>query len=544
MDAVIMDLRALELHGKSFWNHRKLLKALDLAARYGLNSLVLHESDFTTEFLYPKPLFDPEATWSGAPSRRGENALQNNQAYMRYILKEAERRGIGVWVETIELTYPDEAVERFPEVLEAGKVCPSHPFWPDFLEMKYRDLAASFPGLKGAIVSAGSPEGRAALSQNKCACLRCRSTKLSDWYESLIRPMRRALVEAGMVLAVREFSYTPTHQEAILQALGSLPADIVLCVKTTPHDFYPTFPHNPRISADAGRELWVEYDTMGQFYGWGAFPCVMAADIAQRFGHFRLHGVNGAILRVEWERVNDWWSLDTPNRMNLFIAAKACNGVIVNETAALENWIEEEGIEVDDEAKSLAASYLADTWHIIRRALYINDFVFNDSSRYPMTQERGWWSMKDKHSLASWDPSRKEDLDLDEEKLDAYLVEKDDALALLRDWIERASALGDRALPFPFFSNMHLFEEYVEGWRIAGRLCLLSKALSNPRLFKRWEDLSRDFQSAKEEAALFSKRLSSQASQGGQRHQYAMLADPARISHLGGQLLGPPKAGT
>ena len=441
----MMEMRALELHGKSFWDHRKLLKALDIATRYGLNSLVLHESDFTTEFLYPRPLFDPEATWTGAPARRGENALHNNQTYMRYIIKEAKRLGIGVWVETIELTFPDEVLERFPDLLEDGKACPTHPYWPEFLEMKYRDLAVSFPGLKGAIVSPGSPEGRAALSQKKCSCPRCKSAKLSDWYEGLIRSIHRALSGAGMVLAVREFSYTPVHQEAILRAMERLPGDIVLCVKTTPHDFYPTFPDNPRISSDSGRELWIEYDTMGQFYGWGAFPCLMAADIAQRFRHFRACGVKGAVLRVEWERVNDWWSLDTPNRMNLFIAAKACLGVSVDAPQALANWMEEEGIVAVEEAKALAASFLADTWPIIKGALYINDFVLNDSSRYPMTQERGWWSMKDKHSLASWDASRREDLELDEGKLTAYLAEKDEALARLKGWKDKAAALDRKS---------------------------------------------------------------------------------------------------
>jgi hypothetical protein len=533
----MMEFRALELHGKSFWDHRKLILALDTAARYGLNALVLHESDFTTEFLYPKPLFDPEATWSGAPARRGENALQNNQAYMRYVLREAGKRGIEVWVETIELTFPDELVERFPELLENGKVCPSHPYWPEFLEMKYRDLGAAFPGLKGAIVSAGSPEGRAAFSQKKCACARCKGTKLSEWYENLIRSMHTALSSQGMALAVREFSYTPEHQNAIAQALERLPSDIILCVKTTPHDFYPTFPDNPQISAQRGRDLWIEYDTMGQFYGWGAFPCIMAADIARRFDHFRAHGVKGAVLRVEWERVNDWWSLDTPNRMNLYIAAKASRDVKVDEAAALANWLEEEGVGANGNAASgdavlVAAAFLADTWAIIKGALYINDFVFNDSSRFPMTRERAWWSMKEKHSLASWDSTRRHDLDLDEEKLSRYLAEKDEALILLRRWMKRAEALGDKASAIPFFSDLPRFAEYVDGWRIAGRLCLLSKVLENPNLVERREGISSELVAAKQEAASFSDRMSRKEAQGGQRHQFAMLADPRRISRL------------
>ena len=63
----MISFRGIELHGKSIWNHRSIEQALRTASRYGLNALVLHESDFTTEFLYPRPLFDPDATWEGAP---------------------------------------------------------------------------------------------------------------------------------------------------------------------------------------------------------------------------------------------------------------------------------------------------------------------------------------------------------------------------------------------------------------------------------------------------------------------------------------------
>ncbi|MCE1197262.1 hypothetical protein LWX53_12305, partial [bacterium] len=365
MDAEMIPFRGLELHGKAFWSHRSIGQALETVLRYGLNALILHESDFTTEFLYPRPLFDPDATWEGAPVRRGENALQNNQAYMRDILKKARRAGVEVWIENVELTFPDELLERKPELLVDGKVCPTHPYWVEFLREKYLDLAKTYPGIRGLIVSAGSPEGRAALSQKKCGCPRCSATSLASWYEDLLSAIHGALASQEMGMAVREFSYTANHQEAIAEAMARLPDDLISCVKVTPHDFYPTFPDNPLIAKESRNARWIEYDTMGQFYGWGAFPCLMGADIERRLVHAGRHGVEGVVLRVEWERVNDWWSLDTPNRMNLHAAAAAARGSPMAAAALFSDWLDEESIDIASETTALVPAFLEDTWNIM-----------------------------------------------------------------------------------------------------------------------------------------------------------------------------------
>jgi hypothetical protein len=96
----------------------------------------------------------------------------------------------------------------------------------------------------------------------------------------------------------------------LIRAVEQAPADIVSCVKATPHDFYPTFPHNPAIGRTNHR-LWVEYDTMGQFYGWGVFPCLVLDDIRARLEYAAANNAEGISFRVEWERINDYWSLGT-----------------------------------------------------------------------------------------------------------------------------------------------------------------------------------------------------------------------------------------
>src|SRR3546814_6012096 len=107
----------------------------------------------------------------------------------------------------------------------------------------YRD----FPKLSGLIVSAGSPEGRASRAQNKCNCERCQATSVEDWYHELIMAIYRASQKHGKPLAVRDFAYKPVDHEPLIAAMRRAPKDVIFCIKATPHDFYPTFPHNTAI---------------------------------------------------------------------------------------------------------------------------------------------------------------------------------------------------------------------------------------------------------------------------------------------------------
>ena len=493
-----MNFRGLELHGKSFWSHRKIERCLDVCRDYALNALVIHDSDFMTDFIFPSSIFNPSKPWSGAPSRRGENALHNNMVYFRDILKRAARKGIDVWIEIKEITFPDEIIEKHPDVLKDGVICPTDPLWLDLIKAKYTDLAELYPGIKGVIVSAGSPEGKTALSQKKCKCSRCASADLSDWYVSILDAMYRILSPNKISLAVREFSYNVNHQKAITEAMNRMPGDVIYCIKVTPHDFYPTFPDNSLIADVNDRPKWIEYDTMGQYYGWGVIPCLMYDDITARFRYADAHRVDGALLRVEWERVNDYYSVDSPNRMNLHIAAACAAGEKIPLDSFIRTWLAEERIIYTEDDFAVLKEYITQTWDIIKKALYINDFVLNDSSMVPQSIERAWWSMADKHSLAEWFPARQPDLEMDEPKADAYLKEKESALEKIVQWKKRINSF-DRSTELILFlkKTINETERYILINYYYARVCILAglvdkagEAVSKEKagLFKRCTD--------------------------------------------------------
>jgi len=527
----MMNFRGLEFHGKSFWSYKKVEYALDIIRDYGLNALVIHDTDFMTNFIYPSEFLNPYAPWAGAPVRRGENALQNNIYYFRDLLKRAARKNVDVWIEIKELTFPDEIVEKFPELIENGVFCPTNPFWAKLLQAKYKDLVEWYPGVKGVVLSAGSPEGKAALSQKKCKCRRCASTKLSDWYVSMLNPIYEALKTKGVKLSVREFSYTVDHQIAITEAMKQMPKDVIFCIKVTPHDFYPTFPDNTLLAEINDRPKWIEYDTMGQYYGWGVIPCPMFKDVNDRVSYALKNNVEGAVFRVEWERVNDWDALESPNRMNMYLAANACLGKPASINDTIRKWLSEEQVIYNEEDFALLKNYFEDIWDIIKHALYINDTVFADSSMVLMSIERAWWSMADKHSLAEWFPERKVDLELDEKKVTLYIKEKEDALNKINAWKEKIDLLNHFTWITDFLKKTILLtERYIRLHYHYGKLLILASFIE--QINEKGQTAPREkiagFEAAINEMEDFTKLIDNWLAASDYRHQVYLLFNPER----------------
>src|SRR5690606_33160152 len=183
--------------------------------------------------------------------------------YINKVVREAKARGIAFYFETKEVSFVDELLEIVPGLRGAdGGVDPENPFWWRLLDIKMKELVEAIPDFAGIIVSPGTRESKVSIAVDPE-----RKIDATAWYAKLLGAMHAPLAASGKTLAVRDFSYTAAQQNHMIEAAGRVSPDMVISLKNTPHDYYPTFPDNPRIGHTNGLRQWVEYDTWGQFFG-------------------------------------------------------------------------------------------------------------------------------------------------------------------------------------------------------------------------------------------------------------------------------------
>lgn len=528
------NVRGLELHGRTIWRRDRILEALDFIERHDMTHLVLHETDLMQMVTYPRSYFDPHALWTSAPTRRGENAIENNRIYLDHVLQLAHNRNIGVFIEVKEIGFPDELITAHPELVKQGVICPSEPFWYEFIERKTDEFFEDFPLTAGMITSPGSTEGKTSRAQNKCTCELCARTSVEDWYCKIIAALHRATKRHGKRLVVRDFAYKPEDHEPLIKAVEKSPPEVVFCLKVTPHDFYVTFPDNPGIGR-LDREQWIEYDAMGQFYGWGIFPCFVLDDIRSRLDYAGKHGVTGGIFRTEWERINDYWVLESLNETNLIAAAELAKGRSVDPESVARQWLEKKGSAI--EAAAWLGGVLARTWPIVKGAVYANDFVFADNSMFPRSVRRAWWSMETLNALHTWAPDREADLTMDRSKVQALIAEKQKALDLARQLAGDVKA-GHTALDPDLHTELiELFDRfvlYVEGFLYCGAVCFYSRWVDQERRNDTGPDAGelQDFKDWLARLEAFGQRIRPIATEARYRHQVVMLMDYRRIADV------------
>lgn len=480
-----IQFRALELHGNKMWQFSEIKKALEFMVQYHMTDLVLHQNDIIQKIVFPRSWFDENILWQDSPVRRGINEIYNNRIYFSTLLKMAQKRNISVWLEVKELECPDEVIEMYPGLIKNGILCPSEPVWLDFIMDKTRELVEDFPEIKGIIVSPGSPEGRTSMAQNKCMCPICQKTNLEDWYYNLIMSMFYPLHEAGRSLMVREFAYKPIHRDSLVAAIERTPAEVGICIKNTPHDFFPTFPHNSAIKDFNDRELWVEYDVYGQFYGWGLVPCVVLEDLRERIEFGIENNVSGYIFRTQWERVNDLSCFDTFNLINLIGAAKFTYDKETSEQDICLSWLKEKNYLTNEELTpselTSITNWLLKTWQVIRKTLFIRDHVLAYSSMFPKSVDNAWWIIKTKYSLIRWLPEKEEDLKMNKENINAIWKEKDEALDTLtelEDQLKNQEIVPLEKLRKELLDIMPFYRRYVTGFHLIAKAIVLGKIIS------------------------------------------------------------------
>jgi len=446
-------VRALEFHSMYILEYSTLVKALDFMQNTGLNTLILHRNDFIDLMVYPAKYFGgTKERYDNIYERFSDiymnvatftqyrkNSTYQRRALFKRVLFEAKRRGIDVYIENKELLFPEIMLEFHPELVKGGKVCASDPLWLEFLHYKYTEFFDEFPEIKGIITSVSTKESRASIVSNRCECERCKSISREEWFKNVLEAMYKPISKAGADFVVRDFVYHASTHNELASVLEKLPEDVIIALKNTPHDYYPTFPDNARIGNVGNHRQWIEFDVWGQFYGFGAAPCILIDDLRYRMDYAFQRGAEGVMLRVDWEHLDSHTCFNNLNLINLIAGARISSELDYDRESIYREYLEymeffDENATPDEKEQGIAwfGGLMDKTWDIVRKTAFVDGHVMNNCSCFPISYKTAIWTAVDHNSLRDWDPSRRDIFSPTEGNYRAVFAEKDEAGAQFR----------------------------------------------------------------------------------------------------------------
>jgi hypothetical protein len=500
------ELRGLEIHNNRMWRWSAIRHALELMQRFELNALVLHQNDLVDELVLPSAFFDDDVSWQRWPVRLAR--VSAHQSYLRRLVESARAAGIGVFLEVKELWYPDAILERFPELRTAeGNVCPTDPFWMEFLAIKLDELLETIPGIAGLIVSPATRESRVSIAANPCACDRCRRTDAATWYRTLIHTMYAPMAERGKILAIRDFAYSVEQQDMVLQAAAAVSPEIVAALKNVPHDFWPTFPDNPRIGQLSGQRQWIEYDVWGQYCGLGVFPVSLVQDLRRRLRSCREKGATGIWFRTDWEVLDEASVFNSPNLLNLVAGAVFSRDPEADPEAAYAAWMAcglrspliPESVEQAPvipsapDAEARLRAFMEASWSVIEKTLFVRGHVFQYSSRYHHSLAEIDNIMFSQQGREKWDPGSTA-LVAPGPQTDRAIIDEKETACREVDSLEGILQPRTLGVPASFADDLlellDLYRMYVRGFAHVARAWVAARAAA-PTARHELEELTR-----------------------------------------------------
>ncbi|WP_140398003.1 hypothetical protein [Lachnoclostridium sp. An169] len=487
--------RAMEVHDfTQIWNLDEIRRRLDFMVRNGMNALVFHEPGIEDKIVFPAKFLggsgNPDSYYDAFLEvdhailyhALRENLNLNRRDYINHVIREAREAGVDVYFENKELWFSDFVLKYRKELMQQdGTICPSDPFWyEEFLPYKYKELFLALPDLAGIICSIGTGEARLAISNTfACGCDRCKNLDPVEWYKNMILGMYKPFKEAGKKLIIRDFIYTKAEQERFQKAFIDMPEDIVLSLKNTPHDFYPTFPDNPLMGQVGSHPQITEYDVNGQFFGWGAQPSAMLSDIRRRLRYGKEHNVTGFLARTDWEGVQDWTCFDNLNMVNLYAIAACAEDENISDEAIYLKWLEGEHMLRENltpgELKSCIGrmkEWLDETWPIVEKTNFVNGCLFSNDSCIHLTPDQFTFIGGTHHSLSEWDPEKKDALEMSAENIRKIIGDKEWAREKCEKLADQVSS-GNPGLTEEAYDKVKEHFEfmrwYVRGFRLTAR---------------------------------------------------------------------------
>lgn len=496
------ETRAVEVHDfVRIWDLDEMRRRFKFMVANDLNALVLHEPGIVDKLVFPAQFLGGKSAGANLFELYEQidegiyrYALRENlnpfrRDYLTQLIAEATEVGVAVYLEDKELWFKDFILKSHPEILTDGVFCPSKSFWwKEFLPAKYTELFIMLPQLAGVVTSFGTGESRLAISNMyNCHCKQCKNLDPAKWHRDMVLGMYGPFKAAGKKLVIRDFIYQKEEQEQFAKALDKLPIDIVLSLKNTPHDFYPTFPDNPLIGKVGKREQWIEYDVHGQYFGWGATPSIMIDDLIHRLNYGRENNVSGFIMRTDWEGVQDTSCFDTPNLINLYAAAILGKNPGADKREIYARWLVEEELVADGispkalrECIEWSMKLLEQTWPLVCSTVFVNGTVFSDNSAFHVNIRQPTWIAETHHSLKNWFSGADDALGMQDKNAKKILDEKDEALKRTSEIYNQVIARNPGLKPEAYQDLVQRFDflrVYAEGFRLTTRIYIFSRLL-------------------------------------------------------------------
>lgn len=487
--------RAMEIHDfTQIWNLDEIRRRLDFCVKNHMNAMVFHEPGIEDKIVFPAKFLggtgNPKSYYDAflevdhpiLNHALRENLNLNRRDYINHVIREAKEAGVDIYFENKELWFSDFVLKYKKELMQAdGTICPSDPFWyEEFLPYKYKELFLALPDLAGIVCSIGTGEARLAISNTfACGCERCKNLDPVEWYKNMIMAMYQPFHEAGKKLIIRDFIYTKAEQERFQKAFMDMPEEIVLSLKNTPHDFYPTFPDNPLMGHVGNHPQITEYDVNGQFFGWGVQPSAMLSDIRRRLQYGKEHQVTGFLARTDWEGVQDWTCFDNLNMVNLYAIAAYAENEEISEEEIYLRWLQGEhlisGRLSPGELKTCVSTVkeiMDATWPIVEKTNFVNGCLFSNDSCMHLTPEQFTFIGGTHHSLSEWDPEKKDALEMSPENIGRIIADKEEAYVQCEKLVNQVEA-GNMGLTAEAYEKMREHFEfmrwYVRGFRLTAR---------------------------------------------------------------------------
>lgn len=440
------EFRGYEIHSSRMWQQAQVDMALEFMEKEGLNALIFHQNDLVDQLVFPEKYYDNDILWERWPVRRQGVLYQRD--YMSGVIRRAKEKEIGFYLEIKEIYTLESIFELFPELRNAdGTVCPNHPFWPEFLEEKFRELFELFPDIAGIIVSLGTRESPVSIAANRCHCERCRKTADLDWYVNVLKAMYGPISQAGKELIVRDFAYTAKQQSLMIQACEAVSDRIIIALKAQPHDYYPTFPINPEIGNTGKLQEYIEFDTWGQYFGMGVAPMSLVEDMKERLEICYEKGAAGAWFRTDWELIHDASVHCTPSLVNLYAGAMLTGNLDTELDEIYRRWVKEglysplknasqlqENVTLTNpEAWKNLRNFMKASWEAFAGAAYILGHQYLESDQPPYTIDKAFEIMTVIHSRDDWEEGASKRVAVTKENMEVIFAEKKKAIAQTKE---------------------------------------------------------------------------------------------------------------